>query len=256
MGQSFSKTDINNVYKNYNELVSNASQDCIASQVNGINNIDIRLENTTIEDIEFAQKSVVNPNCVFDSNVALTAKEILEQRANVKNTSGAGLLPIMPLGLDIDITDEDNEIDIANKITSNIRQLCNFTSENQISNVTINYVNVKGGNIIFDQEGDVTGQCMLTNLAALDTQIEATQEGDADNGGRNSRGIVTAIVIIVIVIAVVLVLVALIGMFGRKKKGGEDNLCDDLKGEERALCELQKMEGSSRDSAKNTSSKV
>lgn len=241
MGTSFSKTDINNIYKNQNDMVTNASQDCIVSQISGIHNIDYRFENTEIGDIVIAQQTTVDPVCVFDNSVAMVAKSILEQLSEVDNND-AGIIPINPLGLNIDITNIRNETELGTYIETNIKQLCSFSSESQISNVRMTFINSKGGDIILEQEGSITGQCMLANLATIQTQVEASQSGDADNG--KVRDLTTMIVIIVIIIAVVIVFVALLGALrGKKKKDGDVNICDELKGEEKALCELQKVEG-------------
>lgn len=240
MGVSFSKSDVNNIYKKQNELVNNASQDCIVSSVTGINNVDIYLENTKIDDIEFAQKTVVDPVCTFENTLSIVAKDIIDQKSDVQNDD-TGLLPFVPLGWNIDITNITNQTELENILRNNIYQNCSFTSDMQISDVTIKYVNVKGGDIKFEQEGSVTGQCLLRNLASISAQSDVAQEGDVENG--KVRNIGTVIVIIVIIIVVVVAFVALMGALrGRKKKGADDNICAELKGEEKATCELKKLE--------------
>lgn len=240
MGQSFSKTDIDNIYRSQNELVNNASQDCIASQKIGIYNIDLTFENTRVGDIEFAQQSVVDPVCVFESNVSLVASNIVDQISEVANND-TGVLPFYPIGIGVDITNIKNEVELENVIRNEIQQLCQFTSDLEISNVTLTFAESKVGDIIFKQEGDVKGQCMLTNLATLQAQANVMQNNDVDNG--KVRNLSTIIITVVIIIAVIVVFVALLGAIrGKKNKGDDTDICAELKGEEKAICELQKFE--------------
>lgn len=240
MGASFSKTDIDNIYRNQNELVNKASQDCVASLKIGIDNVHLTFENTKVGDIEFAQQAVVDPVCVFDSNVSLVAENIIEQLSEVENND-TGLLPFHPLGWGINLTDITNQVELENIIRNNIQQNCNFTADAEISNVTLTFAESKAGDVIFQQEGNIQGQCMLTNLAALQTQANVMQNNDVDNG--KVRNLSTIIITIVIIIAVVIVFVALLGAIrGKKNKGDETDICAELKGEEKATCELQKFE--------------
>jgi len=256
MGISASRTRINQTSSNIVKLTNKADQTCIVSSSKNISDITLTFENADIGNISFVQASVVDANCVFQSNIQLISEGLFEQIQQVKNASTVGILPINPLGFDLDLTTINTSQDMEVALTNNIYQICNFNVEDNIENVTINAVGSSIDNISFQQAGNLQGECILTNLAKLESQINVQQAADVSNGGRKT--IFTVLIIGIIVIGIIVGLTLIFSSLSKRKNKGETdvNLCEKLTGAEKANCEIEQKKAKSTESGQTSSNKT
>jgi hypothetical protein len=196
MGIALSTDVQTNIQKTLNSLTQTSSASCSANctQIQSGNTVFITGSNTG--NITFDQTCTVNATCQITNSIEAAATAI--QQAQQDGTAKPSFFP----GIQVNTTVQTNVSDIVNNINQALDSTCN-SGVSQIQTANLIYVqNSTTKDIGFNQNTDLTSQCVLSNLAKGTAQ--ATQKTDqvAEAGGIGAIAIGAILTIIIIIIAI------------------------------------------------------
>lgn len=219
MGPSYSKSTSESVQQTRLYQSQVLDNKCQTNVVQGIENITIKLNNVEIKgSIEVAQQADVDVNCVFNNNITSVAEKVLDayssNEANADKQRGlAGLLNLVS----IEITDSTTVQDVETEIRQTIENVCHTTVDNSIRNIEMAFIESSiGENVIITQNADVTSECIVSNLAKLETQLDLEVEQNNQTG--KSRNFLTYLAIAGVLFVIIMIVISLVFGWSKGKK--------------------------------------
>lgn len=238
MGNVSSSTS-NSVQQTRIDQTQVSNQSCETNISMDTNNITQNFTNVKVGDINFGQSSTVDINCVFENNLDQIVDLVFEAAATNKTETGSqrGLAGLLDL-VNVNITSSTSRQEVESVIRQTMESSCQVNIDNSISNIEQNWLNVEAGDIIFSQTADVQGECILNNLAKLQTQLEGQIDQNNNAGGK--KRIFVYIILGVVVVIIIISIISLI--FGASKKKKETSctqipeVCAGEKGDILEVC--------------------
>lgn len=210
MGPQISTNVQTNVQKTLNSITQSSKATCTTtcSQIQSGNVVFVN--GSTVGNITFNQQCTVDATCQITNSIEASAtavQKVLQSSSAKPTTFYFGLMSV-------NTNVNSNVQELSNIIAQSMDSACD-NGASQVQSGNLVYVNNSTtGDIGFNQNTNLTSQCVLSNLATA--TANATQQADqiAEAGGLS--GIIIAIIVIAIVIVVVLVVV--LRSTGKKKQ--------------------------------------
>lgn len=201
MGAVSSTVQTNN-QKSLNSITQASTASCTTTcnQIQSGNTIFITGSN--VGNVQFNQQCTVDAKCQIDNSVAASAKSLLDSKQN--GTAKPGFF----LGLaQVNSNVQINQQDMENIIKQKLDSACN-NGATQVQTANLIYVqNSTTKDIGFNQNSDVTSQCILSNLAKGTAEATATNDQFAQAGGFGG-GLIAGLIVLIIIIVVIIALVS------------------------------------------------
>jgi len=184
-----------------NSISQTATANCSATCNQTQTGNTVFITGSNVGNIQFNQECTVDAKCQIDQSVEAAATAVLDSKQ--KGTAKPGMfLGLAQANTNIQLSKQD----IKNIITTKIDSTCDNGST-QVQSANLIYVqNSTTKDIGFNQNSNVTSQCVITNIAKGTAEATATNDQFAQAGGFGGAligGIILLIVIIIVVIALV-----------------------------------------------------
>lgn len=235
MGASVSVATSNQIQQTAVKQTTVNNNECITTLQQNIKDVSFNIIGSNIDEISVVNRASLDVACVFNNNIDSISQTLLTQAAeNATETEGGGfLLPITPLGVNIAVTESTTVSELSVEIEQLINNVCSTNVQQSVQGVTFNVFNSDIGTVAVGNFADVKSQCIVENLAKIETQSEIVQEATNTAGGRS--GILYVIIIVVVIIAAIIALVSIFSSF-RKKCEPIPPGCSSLQGQKLADC--------------------
>jgi hypothetical protein len=219
MGTSFSVATSEQVSRTQVQQSQVNNNQCLISSTQVTSGTNIVIEDAIVGDISVINKNVLDTNCVFNNNIENVAQSLIDQyNKTVAESQGGGLLlPITPLGFNVEITSSTTVQELALQLEQIINNTCSTNLSQTVEDTTIIIRRATTGNVDVGNQGDIKSYCVLNNLAKIQSQTETVQEADTNAGGRT--GIFFTILAIIGVVILILIIVSVIAAVFKKPKG-------------------------------------
>ena len=210
MGNFFS-AQINDIKQTTtNDIYQKSEQFCTASCENIQSGNTIFLDGSTTGDIIFKQRCEANAGCMMDNSVE-TVLDILQDLKQT-NATEAQLFGGINFGsVNLNLSDQELRVEVEQILNT----ICTADIRNEQSDNMIYARNSSTGDIIFEQDGNATANCVMTNAA--NAQINLEQKGDQTNA--ITAGGVGGIIGLIIFIVILAIILGVVGKFAKQSGG-------------------------------------
>jgi preprotein translocase subunit YajC len=170
---------------------------------------------STVGNITFNQTCTVDATCQITNSITAAAQAV---QGAIQNGTASPSFLAPPITIDKakNVTFEE----VSDNIYQALDSTCNNGASNVQSNNLVYVYNSTTGDIGFNQNTNVTSQCVLNNLAQ-GTATSTQKVDQAANAGSSTSLIILAIIIIVIIIVVAIVISIIVKQ--KKKQDQDDN---------------------------------
>jgi hypothetical protein len=170
----------------------------------------IFVNGSTTGNITFNQQCTVDASCQITNSIeaaATAVQKVLQSSSAQPSTFYFGLMSVS--------TNKQSSVqELSNIIAQAMDSTCN-NGASQVQSANLIYVNNSTtGDIGFNQDTNLTSQCVLSNLSQA--TASATQQADQIASAGGLSGIVIAAIVVAIVVAIIIVVV--VGHAGKKQK--------------------------------------
>jgi len=194
-----------------NSISQTASANCSATCNQTQTGNTVFITGSNVGNIQFNQECTVDAKCQIDQSIEAAATAVLDSKQSASAKPGF-FLGLAQANTNVQLSKQD----IKNIIQTKIDSTCDNGST-QVQSANLIYVqNSTTKDIGFNQNSNVTSQCVITNIAKGTAEATAKNDQFAQAGGLGG-GLIAAIILIIVIIIVVVALVAA----NKKKKEGE-----------------------------------
>ena len=225
MGNQSSSESLANTESISNQINSISNENCITACDSDISNSNIILENGDIQgDINIsAVCNILGSSCVLKAALSDSVQNTQKNTQLAESMQSAS--PLTWFSNQHAGVTENNNQDIANRVSNIINSTCQNTSSNKVEGINVEIIGEKvGGNVNIGSKGNITkSQCIINNTSRVTLSNDQTNSQTARifQGSPLLFGFLALIIIIIIVmIGIVIFGVGGIGAYEGMKGSG------------------------------------